>query len=149
LSRANGNLAALNSMSFTIDGQKYNVEQLSKLIGFDGPYPAILAGTNILNQPVGGTTGGDVGTFLSLYNEAVASGALSDPLANSTVVSAATQIASLGELTEDVVYNVQFNGMPGDTQNINTLTSDTATALSSSSICTAGDFQDNGVLCSP
>ena len=144
---ANGDVNLFNGLKFTLDGQSYTAPQLAKMIGFNGPSPADFGTANILCSPTGGTTGSEVGNFLSLYNQALSSGALSDPLAKSTVDSASTQIASLGELMEDVVWNVQ-NGMSMDTASITTLTSTSTTTMNSSKICTAGQFVDNGALCS-
>ncbi len=145
---ANGDVNLFNGLKFTLDGQSYTAPQLAKMIGFNGPSPADFGAANILCSPTGGTTGSEVSNFLSLYNQALSSGALSDPLAKSTVDSASTQIASLGELTEDVVWNVQ-NGMSMDTASITTLTSTSTTTMNASKICTAGQFVDNGALCSP
>jgi hypothetical protein len=145
---ANGNVEVFNGMAFTVDGQSYTAPQLAQMLGLNGPAPADFASANILSVASGGTTGGALGNFLDLYNQALSSGALSDPLAKSTVDSASTQIASLGELTEDIVWNVQ-NGMSMDTTSITELTSQSATSMASSNICTAGQFVDNGALCSP
>lgn len=149
MSYTNGDVAAFNSMKFTLDGQNYTANELAKMIGFDGPSPVDFASADILGSPLGGTTGSAVSGFLDLYNQAVASGALSDPALKATVDSASTQIASLGELTEDITWNVQNNGMPMDDANITTLTNTSSTQMNSSKICTAGQFQDNGVLCTP
>lgn len=145
---ANGDVNLFNSMSFQFEGKTYSAQELAVMVGFNGPSPEALSGSDLLAMPTGGTTGAAVGGFLSLYQEALSSGALNDPLAKATVDSASTQIASLGELTEDVIWNVQ-NGMPMDDANITTLTSITTTQMESSKICQAGDFVDNGALCSP
>jgi hypothetical protein len=146
---ANGDVAAFSNMKFTIDGQSYTAPELAEMIGFNGPSPATFGPTDILSTPSGGTTGTEVGNFLDLYNQALASGALADPLAKTTVDSASTQIASLGELTEDTIWNVNNNGMPMDAANITTLTSQSSTEMNSSKICSAGSYVDNGALCSP
>lgn len=146
---AHGDVAALNNMKFTLDGKSYTAPELAAMIGFNGPSPASFGPTDILSTPSGGTTGSEVGNFLDIYNQALASGALADPLAKSTVDSASTQIASLGELTEDTIWNVKDNGMPMDDANIKTLTSESSTQMNSSKICNAGKFVDNGALCSP
>lgn len=146
---ANGDVAMFNNMSFTFEGQSYTATQLAKMIGFNGPAPADFATADILSSPTGGTTGSTVGNFLNLYNQALSSGALSDPMAKSTVDSASVQIASMGELTEDVIWNVQENGMPMDTASVTALTTASTSNMNSSKICKAGQFKDNGALCSP
>lgn len=143
---ANGDVNAFNTMTFNLDGQTYTASELSKLVGFNGPSPADFGTADILSFPTD-TSGGAINSFLSLYQEAVASGALSDPLALSTVQSASTQIASLGELTEDVSWNID-NGMAMDAASVTTLTSASSTQMNSSKICQTGQFVDNGTLCS-
>jgi hypothetical protein len=146
---SNGDISAFQSMTFVMDGKTYTARELGQMIGFDGPAPADFASSSVLSMSTGGTTGSAVSSFINLYNQAVASGALSDPMARSTVDSAATQIASLGELTEDITWNVAQNQMPPDNTNITILTSATTTQMDSSKICAAGDFQDDGTMCTP
>ena len=143
---ANGNYAAFANMKFTLDGQTYTAEQLQKMVGFEGPQPSSFAASNILTAS--DTAEPAMAQFLSLYQQAQASGALSDPLAQSTVNSASTQIASIGEVTEDTVWNFQ-QGAATDAASIQAFEASSATQMNSSSICTAGKFTDSGALCSP
>lgn len=145
---ANGDYNAYSNMKFNIDGQTYTPNQLTDMLGFKGPTPYYFVNNSVLDPSVASTADPELATFLSLYNQAAASGALSDPLVKSTVDSAATQIASLGELVESVSPELQ-NGSVTNNQSITDLESSEASSMNSSQICTAGKFQDNGALCTP
>jgi len=145
---ANGDYTAFSNMKFTFDGQTYTAPELSGLLGFNGPTPYYFANNGTLNSAVANTADPELATFLSLYNQALSSGALSNPLALSTVNSAASQIAALGELTESVSPEMQ-RGDITTAADAASLQVSQATQMNSSQICTAGNFQDNGVLCTP
>jgi hypothetical protein len=144
---ANGDYTAFSNMKFTVDGQTYTAPQLAFSVGIAGPSPADFGTLNILTSQEGNPQP-QMAAFLDLYNQALTSGALSDPLALSTVNSAATQIASLGEVTEDTMNSYRF-GADGSPSALTDLSASLATQMSSSVICTTGDFQDNTVLCTP
>jgi hypothetical protein len=80
--------------------------------------------------------------FVALYQEVVSSGAASDPLVASTIQSSATQIANVAESMEDEIFR------PSGMSLIDAVISNT-TQMNSAHICTAGNFTDNGLLCTP
>jgi len=145
---ANGDPTAYANMTFTIDGQTYTANQLTDMLGYKGPTPYYFTGNSTLDPAVASSADPELATFLSLYNQALSSGALSNPLALSTVSSAASQIAMLGEMTESVSPEIA-NGTAATSASITALEASQASQMNSSQICTAGNFQDNGVLCTP
>jgi hypothetical protein len=146
LKMANGDVAAFENMTFTIDGQTYQGKRLAGQIGFGSLYPKDFNTTDIMTT---GYThaGSQLTTFLDLYKEAQASGALSDPAANDTVTSAATQIASIGEVVEDSVAQFTWGKVDGDADSILAFQASNASHMNSDKICETGSFQANGTLC--
>ena len=149
LKTANGDATVFANIKITWEGKTYTAAELSGLIGFDAVFPSDFSSptSNILAQQTGAKA--EISDFLSLYNEAVASGALSDPALKATVESASTQIASIGELVEDSVWHFTYYGESGTPEAVNAREASTATTMNSTNICTAGNFQDNGILCTP
>jgi Flp pilus assembly pilin Flp len=149
LKTANGDATAFANIKITWEGQTYTAAEMSGLIGFDAVYPSDFTSptSNILAQQTGAKA--EISDFLSLYNEAMASGALSDPALKATVESASTQIASMGELVEDSVWHFTYYGESGTLEAVNARAASTATTMNSTNVCTAGSFQDNGILCTP
>lgn len=149
LKLANGDIGVFNKTTFVIDGKTYTANQLANSVGSLSLNPGNLGDQSILNA-ANAIPQAEMQQFLNLYNQAVSNGALSDPLINSTVQSASTQIAMLGELTEDAIYNLNNGGATDATlDGVIAAQSSNATHMASGSICTAGDFQDNGILCKP
>lgn len=146
---AGGDAEKFKSMTFAVDGQTYNALELSRLIGFDGPVPEYFQEADILGGGPG--AGQQMTQFLDLYNQALASGALNDPAIRATVDSASTQIANVSEATEHnigqfaALGSINLNG-PDD---LAQLAGASITNMNSSKICTAGNFTDNGTLCTP
>jgi len=150
LTAAGGDKTTLENMTLVYNGQTYTVSQLAGMIGVNGPRPDAFTTTSILSlDPNDPSVESQLSTFISLYNKALATGALSDPTAFSTVTSAAQQIGNLGEVVEDSIYSVKINETSASTASIQAAQSSNITNMDSSSICTTGSFQDNGVLCSP
>jgi len=146
-SMANGSFDAFNNTKYTVDGQTYTSFDLGHLIGFDGPTPESFSSADILNADLS-SAGPQLSTFINLYQQALASGALDDPDALSTVQSAATQIASLGEITEHGTADFK-GGDVSDPASILASEASHATNMNSSKICKKGKSKDNGVLCRP
>jgi len=146
ISSANGDTTLLQNMTLVYNGSTYTVTELSQMIG-TGATPADLATSNVLALDPA-QYDSQIASFASLYTEALNSGALSDPTALSTVTSAAQQIGNLAESVEDTVYQVNNTGLAATTAAVQTQVASVASQMDSSNICTAGSFQDNGVLCS-
>lgn len=145
---AGGNYEAFNNMKFMVDGQSYTGKELSLLVGFSGPQPSDFQSADILQDATG--AGPQMAKFLELYNQALSTGALADSSLRATVDSASTQIASLGELTEDTIWRFSVNDVQlNNEQDFANVAGSTATNMNSSKICKAGKFTDNGTLCSP
>lgn len=149
LKLANGNMDTFNTMTFVIEGKTYTASELAYSVGSLGLNPQNLGEQSILNAS-NASPQAEMQKFLDLYNQVTTSGALSDPVISSSVQSASTQIAMLGELTEDAIYNLN-HGMATDASIEGVLAAQAANAthMASSSICVAGNFQDNGILCQP
>lgn len=145
---SNGNFETFTNIKFVFDGQTYAANQLTDLLGFNGPSPAALFSINPLDPSLASSADPELATFLSLYNQALDSGALSDPLALSTVKSATSQIASLGEIVESVSPQMYAGAVTTEAEII-ALQASQASQVESSQICTVGNFQDNGILCRP
>jgi hypothetical protein len=148
LKAANGDVAAFASTTYVLDGKTYTSGDLASLIGFTTYIPdSFYTGSPLDIAPTDPNVQQESGKLLSLYNQALTSGALSDPAALATVNSAVAQIADLGELTENTVQTGIHT--TGAVLTANTLSNlDQSTHMTSAEICVAGDFQDNGVLCS-
>jgi|GEM_PF-1048720 len=149
LATANGDVNVFNNMTLYFDGGTYTATQLSQMIGTEA-YPEVLTNTNILSLDASDTSLVDpeLAKFITLYNQALSSGALSDPTALSTVTSASQQIGNMGESVEDTVWNVSINAVSPDTAAVTTAVATRTTDMNSSAICAAGSFDDSGVLCS-
>jgi hypothetical protein len=143
--QANGDPEMLKNMRYTIDGATYTGAELANLVGYGGPTVEYFANNSVLNAA--SMANPETAKFLSLYQQALDSGALSDPLARSTVDSAATQIASISETVETSA--VLLKNQPVDVIALNAKQASLSTRMNSSKICTAGNFEDKGVLCSP
>src|SRR6478609_890117 len=107
ISSANGDTTLLQNMTLVYNGNTYTVSQLAQMIGTSSN-PAELANTNVLALDPS-QYDSQIASFAGLYNEALNSGALSDPAAMSTVTSASQQIGNLAESVEDTVYQVNNN----------------------------------------
>lgn len=145
LKMANGNWETFKNMSFTIDGQTYQANQLASMLGYHGLFPDDFASADILsaNRDVAGS---ELASFLDLYQQASASGALSDQTASDTVTSAATQIASMGEVVEDSVAKFGWGWVSAPSE-VTTMQVSNASHMNSSKICKSGKFKDKGALC--
>jgi hypothetical protein len=145
---ANGDVSTFNNITLLFQGQTYTAAQLAGMIGVNGPMPEDFASTNILSlSPTDTNTEPELANFLSLYNQALNSGALADPTALATVNSASAQIASLGEVVENSAHFFSTGEAILDASNMSVVQAQQASQMSSSAICKAGDFDDNGVLC--
>jgi len=148
---SNGDLNLYNNLSIVFNGQTYTPAQLAGMIGIYSRGPQDFTTSTVLdtfsaNDP---HVEPELSSFISLYNQAVSSGALSDPIALSTINSASEQIASLGEVSEETSWQYGSGNTPVDSANLTTIQAQTATTMDSGNICRVGSFQDNGVLCSP
>jgi hypothetical protein len=143
--QANGDVDALSNMHYTVDGTTYSGTELATLVGYGGPTVEYFANNSVL--AAASSANPETAKFLSLYQQALDSGALSDPLARSTVDSAATQIASISETVETSA--VLLKNQPVDVVALNAKQASLSTRMNSSKICTAGNFEDKGALCSP
>lgn len=145
---AGGDFNKFNNMKFNVDGQTYTGMELARMVGFEGPKPVDFQNTNILETVSG--SGSQMSKFLDLYNQALSTGALSDPIVKATVDSASTQIASIGETTEDAIWQFSIDYIQlSNEADFAKVTGEHATQMNSSKICKAGNFKDNGVLCTP
>jgi hypothetical protein len=150
ITSTNGNKDLYNNLTIYYNGQSYTPDQLAAMLGLNGPHPEDFATTNILNvSATDPTAEAEMSNFLSLYQQALSSGALSDPAVASTVNSAATQIASLGEVVENSSHFLTTGEMSIDAATVNVVIAQQASSMDSSTICTVGSFQDNGLLCTP
>ena len=147
LHASNGDYDQFANTSVTLDGKTYTALQLTSLIGFSGPTPEYFGTNDIL--AAGSTAEPEVAEFLNLYQQALASGALSDPAAKATIDSASSQIAGLGEVTENVMQGLQNKEYTTADDVMNSKEAAMVNSLNLSITCQAGDFQANGVLCTP
>lgn len=143
---AGGDLSKLKSLTYSFNGQNYTAIELSHLIGF---VVSSDSQTDLLAQDPS-SAGSELSNFMSLYNQALNSGIVSTPELQSTVNSAAYQIASLGEITEENLwrFSADKTNLTSATD-LNNASAESATHINSGKICAAGDFLDNGVLCKP
>jgi hypothetical protein len=129
--------------TITMNGQTDDLHTFVSQFAFSDLGPHQFSGnTDILSSNYAAYQEPEMAKFVSLYQEVIASGAASDPLVASTIRSAATQIASIAESTEDSI----FGGVQSD---FNLALASRATQMNSAYICTAGNFSDNGLLCTP
>jgi hypothetical protein len=126
-----------------LNGQTYQPWDLASQLGFIGAGPTTFSNTDLLSSTYASNQEPEMAKFIALYQEVVASGAASDPMVASTIQSAATQIASVGEAMEDTIY-WDSSGI-----NLNNQLASRVTQMNSAYICTAGNFTDSGLLCSP
>lgn len=145
---AGGDFNKFNNMKFNVDGQTYTGMELARMVGFDGPKPDDFKEADILTTATG--AGSQMSKFLDLYNQALSTGALSDPDLRATVDSASTQIAGIGETTEDAIWQFSTDYIKlNNEEDLAKVAGEHATNMNSSKICKAGKFKDNGALCSP
>ena len=147
LHASNGDYDQFANTNVTLDGKTYTALQLTSLIGFSGPTPEYFGTNDIL--AAGSTAQPEIAEFLNLYQQALASGALSDPAVKATIDSASSQIAGLGEVTENVMQGLQNKEYTTADDVMNSKEAAMTNALNLSITCQAGDFQANGVLCTP
>jgi hypothetical protein len=132
-------------MSFTIDGKTYKGIELSALIGYHGMYPTDFESVDILSNGQD-VAGAELSTFLDLYKEAQASGAMADPAVADTVTSASTQIASLSEVVEDSVAKFGW-GWVSNPADITAMQASNVSHMKSDKICESGHFIKGGTIC--
>jgi hypothetical protein len=144
---SNGSYDQFANTKFDWNGQSYTAIELTKLIGFNGPTPEYFGNHDILAS--GASAEPAMATFLNLYKQAASSGALTDPAAKSTIDSASAQIAGLGEVTENVMQGLAGGEYSTADQVMKTKEAAMTTTMDARKVCTTGDFQDNGVLCTP
>jgi Flp pilus assembly pilin Flp len=147
LHASNGNYDQFANTNVTLDGKTYTALQLTSLIGFSGPTPEYFGTNDIL--AAGSTAEPEIASFLNLYQQALASGALSDPVAKATIDSASSQIAGLGEVTENVMQGLEKKEYTTADDVMNSKEAGMVQALNLATACQAADFQANGVLCTP
>jgi hypothetical protein len=133
---------AAGQSTIVMDGQSYSLEEIAGQIAFANRGPFHFADTDILSSDYAAYQEPEMAKFVALYQEVVSSGAASDPLVASTIQSSATQIANVAESMEDEIFR------PSGMSLIDAVISNT-TQMNSAHICTAGNFTDNGLLCTP
>jgi hypothetical protein len=149
IAAAGGDTTTLNNMTIYFNGQSYTVPQLAGTIGVITLKPGDFTNTSILSMsPTDPLMEPELGKFISLYNQATSSGALSDPVAQATVTSAAQQIGNLGEVVENSLDQIKLGEVSPTAAAVETADSSAASGMDSSAVCLTGNFQDNGVLCS-
>lgn len=142
---AGGDFQKFSEVKFMVDGKEYTAPDLYNLIGFMGPTPQ---SAELKDPLLNGDTGEpDSNQLLTLYKAALASGALNDPEAKSTVDSAATQILQIGEGVENRLSEFYHGNSLQNNDDLNLAASRSATDMESAKICKAGDYVDDGVTC--
>lgn len=128
---------------FKFEGNTYNLDEITALIGFDNNSMDPNAVVDHLTDP---TASPEISAFQNLFNKALQSGALDDPVLRDVVQTLSEQILSLSDLTNIAAYHIaDYSAPPSSmTQNITSnLTDQKATG-----ICGAGAGVDSGVQCS-
>jgi hypothetical protein len=139
-----GNNTQFNTLSVNVDGKVYSAIDAALILGYSNVGAETLASENLLNTHFEG--GSELNRFLSLYHQVEAMGLMSDPSVKATIDSAAWQIVSVGELMEGNVWYYSTGVLKE--QDVRNSIVKGAVHLESARICTAGDFKDNGVMCS-
>lgn len=126
-----------------INGKTYTVNEIGdSLIGYD-----IMDGVTMPDNPLDPRLyrGSELQHFVSLYEDALNSGALSEPAVKSTVTELASQIAVLNQSVAMADWGVAVEG--NAVNQFNNLTVSSITHYKSAGICTAGSGVDTGVSC--
>jgi len=137
-----GSSDELATWTTTIQGQTYTGAQLTQVIGFWNPTGSMGDGPQDLTNPLSTQWAqSETAAFINLYNDAKASGALSDPAIDALVTDAASKISYLTEITEHgaIVLPDEASLYANMASNM----SDTH----STNICSAGGGTDSGVAC--
>lgn len=137
-----GSLNDLANWTTTIQGQTYTGEQLTQVVGFWNPTGTMGDSPQDLSEPLNTQWAqGETATFINLYNDALASGALSDPAINAFVTDAASKISYLTEATEHGAI------ISPDEASLAANMASNMTDTHSGNICAAGGGSDSGVHC--
>ncbi len=124
------------------EGKTYTPDTLMNLIGYNNNSMDPNAVQNPLTDP---TADPEIQTLQTLYQEAVQSGVLNDPVVAQVVENLAGQIGSLSDDTNIAVATITENA--GAPKNMEQTVSSIAANNHSASICTIGSSKDSGVKC--
>lgn len=143
---------AFMDQKLTFEGKDYSMADFAYQMGFTQAYSE-----GLLANPLGSANLANpaMKTFISLYDQAVASGALSDPATQAEVKKLASDIANIND---SVLFALQDLGW-GESITPTDFTASTATRIAgmdastktnqnAAGICTAGNGQDTGSQCS-
>ncbi len=140
------------------EGQAYRPMELAKKIGYSSPF-----GTDLFHQSAGqhGSMGADLKSFVDLYREAEASGAMRDPVVEAVVSDLVRQIGYTAQefttATEHLVYRIsqyeyddqgnQTNHYLMDKEHFIGRLASNLSHRSSGGICSSGGGEDSGIRC--